>query len=49
MEELNTILEWENKPDSKKIKSMSGDVSGGNVDDRFKNRAPLPNISEVIK
>ena len=47
MEELNLILDWEKKPDSKKTKSMSGDVSGGNVDDRFKNRTPLPNISAI--
>ncbi len=50
MDELNLILDWKNKPDSKKIKSMSGDVSQRDgVDIKFKNRVPLPNVSEVIK
>ena len=46
---LNKILDWENKPAPEKIKSMSGDVQQGNVDERFKQRAPLPTIFEVVK
>ncbi len=49
MNELNKILDWENKPAPEKIKSMSGDVQQGNVDERFKQRAPLPTIFEVVK
>lgn len=49
MGELQKILDWESKPAPSKIKSLSGDVSGGNVDERFKQRAPLPTIFEVVK
>lgn len=49
MGELQKILDWENKPAPEKIKSMSGDVSGGSVDERFRQRAPLPTIFEVVK
>lgn len=53
MDELKMILDWspaERKGWSAKIKSMSGDVSQkNNVDERFKQRAPLPTIFEVVK
>ena len=48
MDELNAILDWKNKPAPEKIKSMSGNVSQrDSVDERFKLRAPLPNIYAV--
>ena len=53
MAELKKILDWsltERKNWSSKIKSMSGDVSQANgVDERFKQREPLPSIFEVVK
>lgn len=52
MNELNFILDFDKtktKGWGEKIKSMSGNVQSGNVDDRFKNRAPLPTIFEVVK
>ncbi|MBQ6976041.1 MAG: TIGR03986 family CRISPR-associated RAMP protein, partial [Selenomonadaceae bacterium] len=48
MDELNAILDWQNKPAPDKIKSMSGDTKNG-VDERFKQRTPLPTIFEVLK
>ncbi len=54
MEELKIILDWSltKKVDcwSAKIKSMSGNVSQKDgVDERFKQREPLPTIFEVVK
>lgn len=53
MNELKKILDWSltgQKNWNSKIKSMSGDVSKANgVDERFKQREPLPSIFEVIK
>ena len=52
MEELGTILDWsqiEIKGWNSRIKSMSDDVSGNSVDERFIKRVPLPKISEVLK
>ena len=49
MRELNAILDWDKKPAPQKIKSMSGDVSSGNVDERFKQREILPSILDVVK
>ena len=52
MAELKKILDWSltSRADwSEKIKSMSGDVSAGNVDERFKTREALPTIFEVVK
>ncbi len=51
MAELKKILDWSqtSRPDwDEKIKNMSGDVSNS-VDQRFKTRAPLPTIFEVVK
>ena len=51
MKELNAILNW-NQTDKedwhKKIRPMSGNVQNGTVDERFKNRNPLPTILEVV-
>ena len=50
MDELQKILDWDKKPAPPKIKSMSGDVSKkDSVDERFKQRAPLQSIFEVVK
>jgi len=50
IDELQKILDWEHKPAPQKIKSMSGDVSKkDSVDERFKQRAPLQSIFEVVK
>ena len=50
MDELNAILDWENKPDSKKIAPM-GNVPNErgqmDLDERLKQRVPLPNIFDV--
>ena len=51
MAELNKILDWSQTCRSdwnEKIKSMSGDVSRGDVDPRFKSREPLPDIFKVV-
>ena len=51
MDELNAVLDWKNKPDSKKIAPM-GNVSNGStmdLDEKLKQRAVLPNIFEVLK
>ena len=48
--ELNLILDWDNVQKNnwqEKIKSMSGNVQTGNVDERFIKRVPLPTIAEV--
>ena len=50
--ELNQILDLDNIQKNnwrEKIKSMSGNVQTGNVDLRYKNRSPLPEIFEVVK
>ena len=50
--ELNKILDWSQTRRagwSEKIKSMSGDVSTGNVDERFKQREVLPPISTIFE
>ena len=53
IDELKKILDWSlaKQTDwSERIKSMSGDVSqADSVDERFKKRAPLPTIFEVVK
>ena len=50
IDELQKILDWNKKPAPQKIKSMSGDVSKkDSVDERFKQRAPLQSIFEVVK
>lgn len=53
MAELKKILDWsltERANWNSKIKAMSGEVSQANgVDERFKQRAPLPSIFEVVK
>lgn len=52
IKELNMMLSWKNTEKEKwsdRVKSMSGDVQSGNVDERFKSRIPLPNIFEVVK
>ena len=53
LNELKEILDWskaERKNWSAKVKSMSGDVSQKNgVDERFKQRVPLPSIFQVVK
>ena len=53
LKELNEILDLDvmKKVSNwrEKIKSMSGNVQSGNVDERFKNRSPLPTISQVLK
>ena len=50
---LKIILDWsrtEQKSWSARVKSMSGDVSQRDgVDERFKQRVPLPSIFEVVK
>ena len=48
MKELNAILDWDKKPSSQKIKSMSGDTKNG-IDERFRQRTPLQTIFEVMK
>ncbi len=52
MDELNAILGWENKPDSRKIAPM-GNVPNErgqmDLDNRLRQRVPLPNIFEVLK
>lgn len=53
MDELKEILDWsksKRKDWSEKVKSMSGDVSQEDgVDERFKQRMPLPTIFKVVK
>ena len=52
MRELNSMLDWDNTQKNnwhEKVKSMSGNVQKGDVDDRFVKRIPLPAISEVVK
>ena len=53
MAEVKKILDWSltgRKDWSFKIKAMSGEVSqAGGVDERFKQRDPLPSIFEVVK
>ena len=53
MDELTKILDWSQTARqgwSGKVKSMSGDVSQKDgVDERFKQRIPLPTIFEVVK
>ena len=53
MAELKKILDWsltERANWNSKIKAMSGEVSQATgVDERFKQRAPLPSIFEVVK
>lgn len=52
MRELNLILDWDNTKKAgwrEKIKSMSGDVQSGEVDEKFIKRAPLQTIFEVVK
>ena len=50
---LKKILDWSQtrrKGWSERVKSMSGDVSRKDgVDERFKQRVPLPSIFEVVK
>ena len=53
MAEVKKILDWSltgRKDWNFKIKAMSGEVSqAGGVDERFKQRDPLPSIFEVVK
>ena len=53
MDNLKKILDWSlttREKWSDKIKSMSGNVSDrDNLDPRFRERAPLPTIFEVVK
>ena len=53
MKELNAVLNWEQtkqKGWNEKIASMSGNVmEKDSVDQRFKDRAPLPSIFEVVR
>ena len=52
MKELNAILNFEQTSRagwSGKVASMSGNVQSGDVDERFKQRTPLPSIFEVVR
>ena len=50
--DLVHMLDWSNTAKSgwkQKVASMSNDVQSGNVDDRYKERALLPTIEEILK
>ena len=51
MGELNAMLYWRETNVgewSKRIKSMSNDMSNNNVDEKFEQRAPLPSIFDIL-
>ena len=53
MKELTEMLAWDNlarhKDWNRRIASMSGNVQDGSVDNRFKSRALLPTVEEVVR
>ena len=53
MQELTEMLAWDNlakhRDWNQRIASMSGNVQDGSVDARFKSRALLPTVAEVVR